>query len=1390
MPDPLRPQLKRSLLLFIGVAIAYAVGSRMAFSWFGAGGVSASFFPSAGVTLAALVLTRRREWPIVLAAAGTAEFLIDLYHEIDLVPTLGYVAANLTEPLVGALLLTTLVARVDLSRTRDLGLFVLCAVIAGPAVGGVIGATTIVFLDDGDDWLTYAAQWWVGDGLGVLVVAGSVLALQSEPVRALGGWRVVEGLALAALALGATVLVFWFDWFPLVYLPIALLLVIAFRIGTAGVALTGAGIAFLAAEASAEGHTFWDTVDVAPSTGVVYLQFALGILISPSLALAAEIAQRERAASAWAAADVARRESASVAVHAERLRALAESIAQATTRDEVAAALTRHGFPDVVGLPPVGSIADGPQRYVRESAGRIARDAYARVELLEGERQARRRAELLEQHASRLAAAATDLEVADATVAMVEEAGIALVGVERVRGGMVEVLRVSGVSADVAARFTSYPVELDTPGAAAMRTGAVFEARSPEEYDARLPGTADERARHGVEAVLGIPLRDSLGGVTGAVTLALTDATLLDDELRQLVGGIAELTGVALERASAFVAEKAARERAEELERRAARLQQVTAALAAARTTEEFGGAVVSELIPAVGGMGGSVFVFDDENDVLRMIDDDGFPAGLLDSFRVVPVSAEAPLAEAFRLGRPLLFRNLTELHSRYPELVDGLRLDSPEHGAAFADFPLVAGSRKVGHLAIAYSEPRDFDSRERAYLFAATDAAAQALARIMLDEAERDARWRAELLERHAKHLAASTTPQEVVDATIDVLAPVHSATVCLVDGETVRIASSSGLSEKTRMEFAEFPVTAKVLAAAVIRSGSAVEVQSGEEYDERFPEGAGARRLNGSESLRSVPLLTSDGRPLGALTLSSPERGWFTDSLRQLLDGMSEQTALALERAKLHERAQRAAEDAAFLVRLGDVLERAASADARARALVELLEVELGTRCCLRVVDEEDGGWRLLAASPAWSANESVPWEAIPLRARGRTIGALEIRDHSAFSSSELGREIVTRAAIALDNALLYDRERKVSHTLQLGLLGGALAEAEGVEVAAAYRAGTAALDVGGDWYDAFHLPSGALALVVGDVVGHGLDAAIVMGQLRGAVRALAPACEPARLLEHLDVFVETLPDAGMATIAYVELDPETGRMRYACAGHPPPLVVSSLGESRYLWEGRSAAIGSLLGMEREDAVMELGAGETLVLYTDGVIERRNESLDRGLERLALAAVAPLDPGQLVEHIPDVLLEGQTQDDDVCVLAARRAPVEARFVHTFPASPAELAPLRARLRAWLDDAGLEREVVDGVLLGVSEAAANSIEHGLGFDESGRVTVEAHVDGDGRLELTVRDDGRWRAARSDPDRGHGLHIIETLMDGMSVDRLSSGTVVRMARSVKGASRV
>jgi sigma-B regulation protein RsbU (phosphoserine phosphatase) len=236
---------------------------------------------------------------------------------------------------------------------------------------------------------------------------------------------------------------------------------------------------------------------------------------------------------------------------------------------------------------------------------------------------------------------------------------------------------------------------------------------------------------------------------------------------------------------------------------------------------------------------------------------------------------------------------------------------------------------------------------------------------------------------------------------------------------------------------------------------------------------------------------------------------------------------------------------------------------------------------------------------------------------------------------------------------------REQETAERLQRSLLPGEIPAAPGLEVAVTYRPGVSGLQVGGDWYDAFWIEQpDIIALVVGDVVGHGLEAAATMGQLRSAVRALALlGLGPATLLQALDRFADRHDVGSMATLVYAELDLRSGSLRFACAGHPPPLILQPDGAARFLWEGRSLPLDTRLGTgTRAEATVQLERGSTVLLYTDGLIERRTSSLDEDLGRL-LAAAASCG-GQSPERVAGAIvraLHEPEQLDDVCVLVAR---------------------------------------------------------------------------------------------------------------------------------------
>jgi PAS domain S-box-containing protein len=237
---------------------------------------------------------------------------------------------------------------------------------------------------------------------------------------------------------------------------------------------------------------------------------------------------------------------------------------------------------------------------------------------------------------------------------------------------------------------------------------------------------------------------------------------------------------------------------------------------------------------------------------------------------------------------------------------------------------------------------------------------------------------------------------------------------------------------------------------------------------------------------------------------------------------------------------------------------------------------------------------------------------------------------------------------------------REQEVALELQRGLLSGALSEGEGVEIGVTYRPAERGHEAGGDWYDAFWLvPGETLAIAVGDVVGRGLGAAATMGQLRSALRALASTgLEPGALLEALSEFSRRHAVGQMATVAYAELDVRLGLMRYACAGHPPPVVVQPGGAACFASDGRSPPLDAhSFWSDRPEATCRLRAGATIVLYTDGLIERSDRSLQAGLDELLarVDALADATPDTVASSLADQLTGATGRPDDVCVLALR---------------------------------------------------------------------------------------------------------------------------------------
>ena len=366
-------------------------------------------------------------------------------------------------------------------------------------------------------------------------------------------------------------------------------------------------------------------------------------------------------------------------------------------------------------------------------------------------------------------------------------------------------------------------------------------------------------------------------------------------------------------------------------------------------------------------------------------------------------------------------------------------------------------------------------------------------------------------------------------------------------------------------------------------------------------------------------------------------------------------------------------------------------------------------------------------------------------------------------------------------------FEREHRIADTLQQALLPERLPQLVGIGLAARYVPAEEGAAAGGDWYDVIELPDGRVALVIGDVAGHGTEAASVMGQVRMAVRAFSlEGHSPRFVVERVHDLLRSLYEGEqMVTMLYLVVDPTTWESTMVNAGHPPPLLLDAAGGATYLAGPTGLPVGLNWSLPYEESTALLRPGSTLVLFTDGLVDRRDIAVEQGLERLLEAARdgAGADIDDLCGGLLETLVPADASDD-VAILAARFDPVQERLVLHIPADPAKLRSVRRNIGRWLAGHDVPQQDSDDIVLASSEACANSIEHAYGPGE-GSVDIEAIVD-DGEITIVVRDTGRWRAARNG-DRGRGLPLIEACMDSCDFTRGHEGTELRMRRRVPRA---
>jgi serine phosphatase RsbU (regulator of sigma subunit) len=514
----------------------------------------------------------------------------------------------------------------------------------------------------------------------------------------------------------------------------------------------------------------------------------------------------------------------------------------------------------------------------------------------------------------------------------------------------------------------------------------------------------------------------------------------------------------------------------------------------------------------------------------------------------------------------------------------------------------------------------------------------------------------------------------------------------------------------------WATYAVDDSTPAGHVVRTRRPLLLTGRAAIQQRYPElTLGA---DGERSLLCLPLV-SDDRVIGVATLSFPSRRSMTDAELGFFRTMADACAQALDRIRALETVEDQHEKLSFLAAASAELAGSLDYEATLKHVAWLAVPRLADWCAIAL--EQDGVLRTLAVAHTDPAKRALAMElqerypsdpdtgggsyqvlrtgesllvpeisdemleagaqdaehlrliralnlrsglTVPLKARGRIFGVITWVNGEGgrrFTERDVafGEDIARRAAVAIDNSLVHSELRQIADRLQQAVLPAALPTVPGWALASSYSS-AGKVDVGGDFYDAIPLGDGRLALLIGDVMGRGVEAAAAMAQIRAAVRAfIAVAPEPAAVMERLDLFYEQFPTDQLVTVLYALADPARDEVVLACAGHPPPLLLDPAARPELI----EAARGTLLGIgpaERTTTTVGLRPGQTLLLFTDGLVERRDQDLQASMERLVeVCATLPTGPDGLPLDALVTTMRDPSRDDDVAVLAARRLPL-----------------------------------------------------------------------------------------------------------------------------------
>jgi serine phosphatase RsbU (regulator of sigma subunit)/anti-sigma regulatory factor (Ser/Thr protein kinase) len=1029
-----------------------------------------------------------------------------------------------------------------------------------------------------------------------------------------------------------------------------------------------------------------------------------------------------------------------------------------------------------------------------------------RADVAVSARTAMREIGALQQLSMALSGAVSSADVAQVVTAHAP----GIVGAQGAALGLVEgadlwIADPAGIAAQSPATVDRIPLSSASLLTRAARTGSVAVATDRAGLEA-MYGDGAGRPRPELHAGLALPLRAE-GKVIGSIGFVFERAGSVGDETRAIAGIVADLVGQALERSRLY-------ERELESRRALDRILQVAPRFLA-DDAGDVNAAICREARVTFGADYGvlwrirqpslELLAIDPPRPDLpdrRQLDLDDFPRlreailGLATSF--IPDVLETTSGEGLDFVRDLGIRSSL----RTPVVISGA-----------SEFVLAISWRAV------VSEP---DPATIAVVRRFADQAGLALEQLERRRAEAEAELRADSTRRLQEVTAAlsqAATPIDVSNACLEhALSSIGAEAGFVVlkgaDGETVELVTAAGYEEDELEGWRAVLLDENVPITQAMASGEPIWALSEQERSAFAPV-----REARSAGWVTLPFMTRSGAH-GVLHLSLREPREFSALEREWLLTMVSQCAQALERSGIYAQEQRSRLRAERLQGMTALLSNALTPDDVARVVVDAVSeaVDPTNVVVTSVVDGHVGG--VLAHSGDGAGEDEAERASelldrglggrdsleravrsrtsvlladgaegeravllVPLVAGRRTNGLLvvEWEQERRLHPDEraLVEALAGQAAQALDRASHFASEQAVAETLQRSVLPVSLPRVEGVELAARYLPGSAQLDVGGDWFDAIRLPGGKLGLVVGDVVGKGVQAAASMAQLRNAIRAFSiERLKPSSVLARLNRLAEDALDTSFATLAYIVLDPETSICRLSCAGHPPPVVAYPDGRVELLDAARGLPLGTGIDSKYRQESIELPAGSVLVLYTDGLVERRGKSIDDGLADLrAAVASAPKNPDQLLDHVLEHVVGSGERGDDIALLAARLLPVAPRVLNLrVPSHVDSMDLVRDALRAWLTGVPLERVQAENVVLATWEACANAIEHAIDSTDD-HLTVTAEVDGS-VARVVVEDTGRWGSPTPREDRGLGLRLIESLVTSADIAPGGPGTRV------------